>query len=416
MASRAVLIKTGLRPLNNVRTVNTAHLKTTVYSARPMSYFSKLAQSTVKRPYQIRTSLTNKKFNQKANTAKGKFYTARPKAINTTRPNSAVVNAVRENQNQVIDGLVSKETNFIFLLRVIHKKKIKAMLTVDAQSHMTGNMSYLSDFKEFNEGYVTFGGGAKEGKLLNRVLVVKPHNKTLYELFRGRKLALSFMRPFGCHVTILNTLDYLGKLDGKSDEGFCVGYSMNSTNSNDLVDVSLFDSSSKNVSNDEPQPSSDAGKKDDEGVNKESGIIDQEKSENSTKGVNTAGPSINTEPDMFSLGDNAKLEATYTNFFGDEIEVDMRNITTTYPVPSTPNTRIHKDHSLDHVIGDIQSGVLTRRMTKTTNEQGFISTFYEGKTHEDLHTCLFACFLSQEDPEKVIQALKDPSWIEVLSH
>ncbi|GJW89887.1 putative ribonuclease H-like domain-containing protein [Tanacetum coccineum] len=62
----------------------------------------------------------------------------------------------------------------------------------------------------------------------NRVLVVKPHNKTPYELFRGRTPTLSFMRPFGCHVTILNTLDYLGKFDGKSDEGFFVGYSMNS--------------------------------------------------------------------------------------------------------------------------------------------------------------------------------------------
>nr|GEW82350.1 ribonuclease H-like domain-containing protein [Tanacetum cinerariifolium] len=44
----------------------------------------------------------------------------------------------------------------------------------------------------------------------NRVLVIKPHNKTPYELFLGRKLVLSFMRPFGCPVTILNTLDHLG--------------------------------------------------------------------------------------------------------------------------------------------------------------------------------------------------------------
>nr|GEU29504.1 hypothetical protein [Tanacetum cinerariifolium] len=62
----------------------------------------------------------------------------------------------------------------------------------------------------------------------NRVLIVKPHNKTPYELFRGFKPALSFMRPFGCHVTILNTFDNLGKFDGKSDEGFFVGYSLNS--------------------------------------------------------------------------------------------------------------------------------------------------------------------------------------------
>ncbi|GKD19242.1 putative ribonuclease H-like domain-containing protein [Tanacetum coccineum] len=62
----------------------------------------------------------------------------------------------------------------------------------------------------------------------NKVLVIKPHNKTPYELFRGRTPALSFMTPFGCHVTILNTLDYLGKFDGKSNEGFFIGYSLNS--------------------------------------------------------------------------------------------------------------------------------------------------------------------------------------------
>ncbi|GJX15467.1 ribonuclease H-like domain-containing protein [Tanacetum coccineum] len=39
---------------------------------------------------------------------------------------------------------------------------------------------------------------------------------------------LSFMRPFGCPVTILNTIDHLGKFDGKADEGFFVGYSLNS--------------------------------------------------------------------------------------------------------------------------------------------------------------------------------------------
>ncbi|GJV23183.1 putative ribonuclease H-like domain-containing protein [Tanacetum coccineum] len=296
----------------------------------------------------------------------------------------------------------------------------------------------------------------------NRVLVVKPYNKTPYELFRGRTPALSFMRPFGCHVTILNTLDYLGKFDGKSDEGFFVGYSMNSkafrvynirtrkveenlhirfledkpiiagdgpkwlfdidvltklmnyvpvvagTNSNDFVgtkesigaghssketgssqdyilmplwkDGSLFDSSSKNASNDEPQPPSDAGKKDDEGVCKESGIDDQERPESNTQDVNTAGPSINTEPDMFSLGDNATLEATHADFFGDETK----------------------------------SGVQTRRMTKTTNEQGFISAVYEGKTHKDLHTCLFACFLSQEEPKRIAKALSDSAWVEAM--
>ncbi|GJR18344.1 putative ribonuclease H-like domain-containing protein [Tanacetum coccineum] len=62
----------------------------------------------------------------------------------------------------------------------------------------------------------------------NRVLVIKPHNKTPYELLHGRPPSISFMRPFGCLVTILNTLDPLGKFDEKADEGFFVGYSINS--------------------------------------------------------------------------------------------------------------------------------------------------------------------------------------------
>ncbi|GJS79019.1 putative ribonuclease H-like domain-containing protein [Tanacetum coccineum] len=62
----------------------------------------------------------------------------------------------------------------------------------------------------------------------NRVLVIKPHNKTPYELLLGRPPSISFMRPFGCPVTILNTLDPLGKFDKKADDGFLVGYSINS--------------------------------------------------------------------------------------------------------------------------------------------------------------------------------------------
>nr|GEU41767.1 ribonuclease H-like domain-containing protein [Tanacetum cinerariifolium] len=62
----------------------------------------------------------------------------------------------------------------------------------------------------------------------NRVLVTKPHNMTPYELLLGRSASIGFMRPFGCPVTILNTLDPLGKFDRKADEGFLVGYSVNS--------------------------------------------------------------------------------------------------------------------------------------------------------------------------------------------
>nr|GEV92217.1 phospholipase-like, aminotransferase-like mobile domain protein [Tanacetum cinerariifolium] len=80
------------------------------------------------------------------------------------------------------------------------------------------------DFKLLNESQVLLRVPRKN----NMVLVIKPHNKTLYELFHGKTPSLSFMRPFGCPVTILNTLDTLGKFDRKDDEGFFVGYSVNS--------------------------------------------------------------------------------------------------------------------------------------------------------------------------------------------
>ncbi|GJW92607.1 retrovirus-related pol polyprotein from transposon TNT 1-94 [Tanacetum coccineum] len=225
----------------------------------------------------------------------------------------------------------------------------------------------------------------------NRILVVKPQNKTSYELFRGITPSLSFMKPFGCHVTILNTLDHLDKFNGKYDDGFFVGYSFNSKafrvcnirtrkveenfHVRFLEDKPIMagDGTKWLCSNDEPQPSNDAEKKDDEG-----GIDDQESTENSAQDVNTARPSINTGSINFNTSSlyintvsptvpTAPLESTYANFFGDKSELDLSNIAITYPVPSTPNTRIHKDHSLDHVIGDMQSGVQTRRMI---NEQG----------------------------------------------
>ncbi|GJX45508.1 retrovirus-related pol polyprotein from transposon TNT 1-94 [Tanacetum coccineum] len=154
-----------------------------------------------------------------------------------------------------------------------------------------------------------------------------------------------------------------------------------------------------------------------EGVSKATEVDDQDRPESSTPSINTVGPSVNTASanprigslhintvsptvittrshrpqtvsDIFSIRDNVTPEATHADLFGDETEMDMSNLNASYQVPTTQNTRTHKDHSLDHVIGDIQSGVQTRGMTKTTNEQGFPSAVYERKPHEDLNTSM----------------------------
>ncbi|GKD82496.1 hypothetical protein Tco_1349335 [Tanacetum coccineum] len=160
MTPRAVLMKNGIRPLNTARPVN-AHPKTIVYSARPMSHFSKSAQSTIKRPYQMRKTLTNKNFSQKVNTAKGKFY--------TVRPNTTVVNAVRANQVNVVKASAC----WVWRPTKLNSASItfKRHNYVDARGrskHMTCNKSCLSDFKEFDGGYVTFRRGAKGGRITGK--------------------------------------------------------------------------------------------------------------------------------------------------------------------------------------------------------------------------------------------------------
>ncbi|GKA45061.1 putative ribonuclease H-like domain-containing protein [Tanacetum coccineum] len=331
----------------------------------------------------------------------------------------------------------------------------------------------------------------------NRVLVVKPHNKTPYELFHGRTPTLSFMRPFGCPVTILNTIDHLGKFDGKADEGFFVGYSLNSkafrvfnsrtriveenlhirfsentpnvvgsgpnwlfdidaltrtmnykpivagTQSNGFAGTKASDNAGQARKETEPvkdyillplwtadppysqdpksshddgsKPSSDDEKKVDEDLRKDSECNDQEKEDNvnstnnvnaaSTNEVNVVGGKTSIEllvdPNMPALEDYSIFDLSRDDE-DDGAEADMNNLDTTIQVSPIPTTRIHKDHPLDQVIGDLQSATQTRKMSKNLKEHGFVSTIQQRTNHKDLQNCLFACFLSQEEPKKTL--------------
>ncbi|GKC49297.1 putative ribonuclease H-like domain-containing protein, partial [Tanacetum coccineum] len=126
--------------------------------------------------------------------------------------------------------------------------------------------------------------------------------------------------------------------------------------------------------------------------------------------VCTALPEVNTATPKDLVGPSPASEDTQVEVQ----EIELGNIPQSYAVPTTPHTRIHKDHPIDHVIGDVHSFVQTRRMTTSYSELGFLSAIYEGKSHQDLHTCLFACFLSQEEPKRVCKALSDPTWVEAM--
>ncbi|GKB47630.1 putative ribonuclease H-like domain-containing protein [Tanacetum coccineum] len=226
----------------------------------------------------------------------------------------------------------------------------------------------------------------------NRVLVVKPHNKTPYELFHGRTPTLSFMRPSGCPVTIFNTIDQLGKFDGKADEGFFVGYSLNSkafrvfNSRTRIVEENLhirFSESTPNTVGSGPDWLFDidaltrtmnyepivAGTQSNGFASDNAGECnDQEKEDNvnntnnvndaSTNEVNAVGGKTRIElpfdPNMPALEDYSIFDFSRDDE-DDGAEADMNNLDTTNQVSPNPTTRIHKDHPLDQVIGDLQS-------------------------------------------------------------
>ncbi|GJV25197.1 putative ribonuclease H-like domain-containing protein [Tanacetum coccineum] len=142
MSPKAVLLKTGLTLVNTVRPVNTAHPKTAVHSAKSKTHFSKQAQSTAKRPFYKQTTLTRRSLHE----AKRHYYTGRHNAVNTARSYTGQVNAVRGKPQHDDKGFVDS----------------------GCSRHMTGNIAYLSDFKQFDGGYVAFGGGAYGGKITGK--------------------------------------------------------------------------------------------------------------------------------------------------------------------------------------------------------------------------------------------------------
>nr|GEU36360.1 hypothetical protein [Tanacetum cinerariifolium] len=139
----------------------------------------------------------------------------------------------------------------------------------------------------------------------------------------------------------------------------------------------------KSSHDDGSKPSCDIGKKVDEDPRKESECKDQEKEDN----VN----STNKYCCIFNFSSDDENDGTMA---------DMNNLDTTIQVSPIPTTRIHKDNPLEQVIGDLQSALQTKKMTKNLEEHGFVSTIQQRTNHKDLQNCLFACFLSLEEAKK----------------
>ncbi|GJW01772.1 ribonuclease H-like domain-containing protein [Tanacetum coccineum] len=232
----------------------------------------------------------------------------------------------------------------------------------------------------------------------NRVLVNKPHNKTPYELFLGRKHALSFMRPFGCPVTILNTIAHLGKFDGKADEGFFVGYSTNSKAFRVQKHVMMQDSPDAGF-----KPSGEEEKKDYEDPrNEDSKVssteeprVNQEKDANvnSTNTINTVSLTVNAagikdnaidENIVYGCADDPNMPKLEDIVYSENdedvgVEANMNNLVIFMPVSPIPTTRIHKDYPVEQIIRDIHPTPQTGRMTKSVTKDAMFSIVIKNK-------------------------------------
>ncbi|GJR88253.1 putative ribonuclease H-like domain-containing protein [Tanacetum coccineum] len=279
---RAVLMKSGLVSVNTARQVNTAHPKITVNSARPMTNLSKSTDSTVKWPIYKNTTFKNSNFNQRVNTVKDKNVNiVRPKAVVNAAKPKAVVNVVKGNNVNAVKastcwvwkpktkvlGHVFKHNSASIPKKGNPQMDLQDQGVIDSgcSRHMTGNMSYLTDYEEIDGGYVAFGGNPKGGKITGRdetsdilksfitrvenlidqrVKVIRCDNGTkfknkemnqFYER-KGIKREFSVARtPQQNRVakrknrTLIEAgRTMLGKFDGKVDEGFFVGYSIKS--------------------------------------------------------------------------------------------------------------------------------------------------------------------------------------------
>nr|GFA41859.1 putative ribonuclease H-like domain-containing protein [Tanacetum cinerariifolium] len=138
---------------------------------------------------------------------------------------------------------------------------------------------------------------------------------------------------------------------------------------------------------------------------------------NSTNGVNVAstlifavGPNSTNNTNIFSIVGPSNTVVSLNFDIDVGAEADFSNLEPSITVSPIPTSRVHKDHHVTQIIGDLSSAPQTRSMTRMVKDQGGITQIND----EDLHTCMFACFLSQEEPKRVHQALKDPSWIEAM--
>ncbi|GJX59352.1 hypothetical protein Tco_0290742 [Tanacetum coccineum] len=221
MVPKEVLMKSGLVSINTARQnisktavsvntarqVNTAHSKTTVNAARPMSYLSKAAHSPVKRPIHKSTTFKKSNINQRINTVRGKkFNTAKTKAVVSAvkgnnynavkasacwvwKPKHKVLHHVSKHNSASItlnffDYIDAQGRSNLSNMQGNPQMDLQDKRVIDSgfSRHMTRNMPDHIKHEEIDGGYVAFRGNPKGGKITRKVIMER--NGVLHAMLR----------------------------------------------------------------------------------------------------------------------------------------------------------------------------------------------------------------------------------------
>ncbi|GJZ48085.1 putative ribonuclease H-like domain-containing protein [Tanacetum coccineum] len=446
MVPRTVLTTSGPILLDTARSVNTVQPRTAVNNAGPIKNVINNAYSTTRRPFNKTTTANNSNFTKKVNTINGT-------RINTARP-IAVLSVVKGNKGNSVKASTCCGNPQQDL-------KDKGVIDSGCSRHITGNRSYLTDYEEIVGGFIAFGDFklTDESHVLLKVLrkdnmysvylknvipqggltclfaKATPDESNLWHKRLGHvnfktmnklgkqhrascktKTVSSISQPlqmlhmdlFGPTFvkSLMKKMYYLVVTDDFSRVEKVPGKRLPTCTlwTQDLP----FSSSPKDSPNAGFKPSGEEEMKDVEDPGNEGGIpstkeprINQEKdaSVNSTNNINIVSPTVNAA----SIEDNVVDENIVYGCADDPNIPDLEEIGR------------FSDAENDDSGADINNLDTYFQMTKNLEEYGFVSTTLKQRTsHKDLQNCLFACFLSQEEPKKVVQALKDPSWIEAM--
>ncbi|GJY91740.1 putative ribonuclease H-like domain-containing protein [Tanacetum coccineum] len=513
--------RSGLISVNVVRPVNTVQSRIAVNNAGPIKNVINNAYSTTRRPFNKITAANYSNFT---------------KRLILLREQGLILLG----QKQFL--VLLRETREM-LLRPQHDNphqdlKNKGVIDSGCSRHMTGNRSYLTDYKEIDGGFVAFRGNSKGGKITGKgkirtgkldfedvyfvkelkfnlfsvsqmcdkknsvlfndtkcvvlspdfkltaeshVLRKVPRKDNMYNVIKGccsqevslvscrehkmniffgigawtcRNHAIKFHETFGCHVTILNLIDHLGKWTNWLFDIDALTNSMNykpvvaGNQANGNAGTKVCDNAGKARMETVPgkdyillpmwptnplfsqnsKESPDAGFKplgEEEKIDtKDPGNENEASGNNSevpstkeprkdqrvnqyTNNVNSVNSTINvvdpkTSIELLNDLNMPKLEDIIYSDDDEDVgvEVDINNLDAFMPVSPIPTTRIHKDHPVDQIIRDLNSAPQIRRMTKNLKEHGLFSLIQQRTNHKDFQNCLFACFLSQEGTRK----------------